>query len=158
MAQRPDDRSLAPTRAPCLAQLSPVADFVEVSKRQRAVGKLEKAATAAAAATATTGEAARAASWASALSTARAVVFAALVFAFRAHPVATVPPGWVAPLAWTLRLPGQPAGSIGAVAWLTACQIAVAPLLHGAARALRLEPPPKPAEGAARWVARLAGF
>ena len=121
-------------------QLSPVADFVEVSKKQRAIGKLEKSAIVAADAF----KSARASNYITGCSIAmpyvRMVAYGAVALAFWPTPVANMPPSWFAPLGWTLRLPGQPPGSISAPAWVGICYTVISPLLYAVARAANLLP------------------
>jgi hypothetical protein len=123
-----------PPPPPPSLQLSPVADFVGVSKLQRAKNKLERAVEDAHKARAAPGAAA---ARPSAVLTryVQPAVLALLVLAFWSQPVAALPPRWFAPLSWVMRSPGYPAGTVGVVAWVALCHAVLAPAVKWAAAA-----------------------
>ena len=127
---------------------------MEVSKLQRRLGKAEKALAALAKAAAGGGGGV---SPATVLWYVQLGVYAAIVLAVWWRPVARLPPRWLAPLGATLRLPGQPPGSVSAAAWLTACHAVLAPAVGGAAQLLGVLPPPKEVNMMQRLMGMVTG-
>jgi hypothetical protein len=105
-----------------IARLSPVADFVEVSLKQRQMVKLEKSLAALVAA-----RGALQAHDGSAVITSyvQPALFLVLSLAFYSTPVAHVPGNWLWPLSWFLALPGHPTGTISMPSWIFICHAIV---------------------------------
>ena len=111
-------------------QLSPVADFVEVSKKQRAVLALEK--TLIGARKNAAGAGAPAAHLAATLTTyVQPALYAALILCYWRTPIAFFRSEWLAPASWALRAPGHAAGSLGMLQWVTICHAVLAPAVKG---------------------------
>lgn len=108
-------------------QLSVVSDFVQRSKLERQLVKLEKDLKTAAGARAA---AVKAADIPSLLSRyAVPALYLLLAMTFWNTPVAVIPPSLIGPLSYTLAFPGWPRGTVSIVAWLTICHSTLPRLL-----------------------------
>jgi hypothetical protein len=112
----------APFRPPSL-QLSPVADFVEISKLQRTTVKLTKELEAASAV-----RSAKSKGTGSSSSVSRLLVpavYGLAVFVFWGTPIARLPSRAFWPITKFLAFPGWEAGTVGIVGWLTLTHAAI---------------------------------
>jgi hypothetical protein len=126
-----------------IGKLSPVANFVEVSRLQREVGKLEKALTASRIATksqvAAKPDIGRAVRWG--VSPIAYVLFTLL---FWGTPVALLPSGWFSVVSWPVGCSG---GAVGFIAWAFVTHVGVSGAAGYASQALGLREPSREASG-----------
>lgn len=126
-----------------ISKLSPVSDFVEVSKLERQRVKVEKQLEQMQAAA----QAGKASSidWSTLLtSRVRPIAYVALTIALWRTPIAVMPlGGWGRPLAF----PGWPLGTVSAIAWIYLCDSLLGAAVTGAGRATGLVPPPPVEQG-----------
>jgi hypothetical protein len=149
---RPPTPPARPLPSPPRPQLSPVADFVEVSLCERRLIKAHKAL-----ATAQEGRAAGAGAAGSALlgRFALPAAYAALAAAFWSRgAVARLPPAWLGPLGWVARSWGLPPGAIGITGWLLLCHSVLAPGVRWAAAAAGVRAAQPAAAGAGGLLQR----
>lgn len=120
-----------------ISKLSPVSDFVEVSKLERQRGKIEKQLEQ----MKTAAHASRASSvdWVSLLkSRLRPAAYLAFSIALWRTPVAVLPMGsWGRPLAF----PGWPVGTVSPIAWIYLCDTLLGAAVTEVGRATGLVPP-----------------
>lgn len=101
-----------------------MSDFVEVSKLERSIVKLEKQVDAEKKATA----AARGAAYGGyggALRNVQVALYAVVLALHWSTPVATLPPWAAFPFGWLLSLPGRQPGTIGMGGWCFLCHLVV---------------------------------
>ena len=117
-------------------------DFVEVSKKQRAVLALEK--NLAEHLKAAAAKAVPVASASSLVTTyVQPAIYILLVAWFWRVPVATFRSEWFAPFAWALRSPGHGTGTISILAWVSTCHTVLAPTVKQALQLSGVISPPE---------------
>lgn len=150
-------KQLIAERKAAISKLSAVADFVEVSKHQRAIINAEKKLAAA-----------RQAREAQPKSTSVAQLWrsyaayaaqASLVLAFWGRPIAalTLPSGWATPFGWLLALPDARAPMLSMATWSSVCFFVVGNAVHWLSKAFGLYAPPPPQSWMSSLMQRFLG-